>query len=108
MRRICGGEAMEGSEGGARFGQSQAFDERHGLGPCASHSLVAPGMRVQRCGAAVAVDLVPALKCSCADPGIPGEDGEGDLVFDMQPKDPPPLLAIQDHYIVAARDACVC
>lgn len=65
-------------------------------------------MRVERGGAAVAVQLVPALKRSCADPAIPGEDGERDLVFDMQPKDPPPLIPIQDRYIVEVRDACAC
>ena len=58
--------------------------------------VVAAWMTVQRGGAAVSVQLVPALQRSCADPGIAGEDGERDLVFDMKPKDPPPLLAIQD------------
>lgn len=40
---------------------------------------------------ASAVELVPALQGPCSDPGLPGEDRERDLVFDMQPKNTPPL-----------------
>jgi hypothetical protein len=34
---------------------------------------------------------VPALQGSSGDTGFPGEDGEWNLIFDMQPKNTPPL-----------------
>lgn len=99
---------MERSEGGARSRQSQALDEFHGLRPGPSHSPVATKVSVERRETAITVEMMPALKRSRADPSFPSEDDERDLVFDMQSKNPPPLLAVHDRYIVVARGAWDC
>jgi hypothetical protein len=96
---------MERSKGGTGSRQCQAFDERHSLRLGPSRSAVTARLSVERGEAAIAVQVMPALKCSRADPGFSGEGGEGNLVFDMQPKNPPPPLTVHDRYIVAACEA---
>jgi hypothetical protein len=53
-------------------------------------------MKVEGRDAASAVEPIPALQSPCRDPGLPGEDREGDLVFDRQPKNTPPLGRVHE------------
>jgi hypothetical protein len=54
-------------------------------------------LRLERAGAASAVELVPALKCAGADPCFAGEGGKWNLVLNVKSKNLPTLIAVQER-----------
>ena len=93
---IGDGEPVQGCKAGSRFRQGEPFDERHGFRCGAASASIDPGAQVQGRNATVLEGPVRALKGAEADLGFPGQVGKGDLVFDVQSKDLPPLRAVHE------------
>ena len=89
--RIRDGKTTQRGDTRAWPSESQPFDERDRLGRGSADTFVRAVMRLKSRDAAYPVELVPSLQGPGGDPGLPGEDRERDLVFDMQPKNTPPL-----------------
>ena len=102
-------KAMQGGDTRAWPSERQPFDERHRLNRGSAHTPIDARLRDESGDATYPVELVPALQGSNGDPGLPGEDRERDLVFDMQPKNTPPLGRIHESYtFVLSRAARAC
>ena len=84
-------KAVQGGDARARSSEGQPFDERDYLRCDSTRALVSAVMRIEGNDATDPVALVPAMKGPCGNPGLPCENRERDLVFDMQPKHTPPL-----------------
>lgn len=102
MPGIGDGEPVQGCKAGPWLRQGESFDERHGFRCGAASACVDAGTQVQRRDPAVLEGPMPALKGAEADLGFPGQLGKGDLVFDVQSKDLPPLRAVHERSYIEA------
>ncbi len=93
---------MQGLDALPGLGQRQALDERDRRCSCPTPPCVDSRLRVEGGDATGAVELVPALQGPGADPGGAGKGRERDLVFDMQPKNAPPLEPVHTLTYIAA------
>src|SRR6218665_4107104 len=92
--RLGRGEPVQGGDARAWPSECQSFNERDRLRWGSAHALVGAVMRVEGCDAAHPVEMFPALQRSGGEPGLSGPDHERDMVFDMQPKNTPPLVRV--------------
>lgn len=98
---IGDGEPVQGCKARARFRQGESLDERHGFRCGVAPAGIDSGTRIQRRDSPILKQPVPALKRTQADLRFPGQLREGDLIFDVQSKDPPPLRAIHERSYIA-------
>lgn len=84
-----------------RPGQGEPLDGGDGRRIRAPAALVRPRSVIEPGEPVPLIELMPALQRPRADAALAGEGREGDLIFDVKSKDPPPLEAAISRYIAA-------